>query len=154
MTQATQAPQRGIQMTETALKQVMALREQQGEDLFLRVGVRQGGCSGMSYTMDFEDGSNVREDDEVYDYDGFQVVCDRKSLLYLYGLVLDYNTALIGGGFTFTNQLTPLKPVAVGVPSPPSFPIGGRLLSISRILGGGVLMNVPLFMAGSPVCYP
>ncbi|KPQ32365.1 MAG: iron-sulfur cluster assembly protein IscA [Phormidium sp. OSCR] len=103
MTQATQAPQRGIQMTETALKQVMALRQQQGEDLFLRVGVRQGGCSGMSYTMDFENASNVREDDEVYDYDGFKVICDRKSMLYLYGLVLDYNTALIGGGFTFTN---------------------------------------------------
>ncbi|MDC0834138.1 hypothetical protein AY599_24385 [Leptolyngbya valderiana BDU 20041] len=103
MTQTTQTPQKGIQMTETALKQVMMLRQQQGSDLCLRVGVRQGGCSGMSYTMDFEDPTNIGEQDEVYDYEGFQVVCDRKSLLYLYGLVLDYNTALIGGGFTFTN---------------------------------------------------
>ncbi|MBO9999300.1 MAG: iron-sulfur cluster assembly accessory protein [Cyanobacteria bacterium SID2] len=103
MTEATQAPQRGIQMTDTAMKQVLALREQQGRDLCLRVGVRQGGCSGMSYTMDFEDLDKITEHDEVYDYKGFKVVCDRKSMLYLYGLVLDYNTALIGGGFTFTN---------------------------------------------------
>lgn len=96
-------PQRGIQMSEAALKQVKALREQQGKDLCLRVGVRQGGCSGMSYAMDFENPTNIRDDDEVFDYDGFQVVCDPKSMLYLYGLMLDYNTALIGGGFTFTN---------------------------------------------------
>jgi iron-sulfur cluster assembly protein len=96
-------PQRGIQMTDTALKHVLMLRTQQGTDLCLRVGVRNGGCSGMSYLMDFETPSNIRPDDEVYDYDGFQVVCDPKSLLYLYGLVLDYSTALIGGGFQFTN---------------------------------------------------
>ena len=102
MTQATQS-QPGILMTDTALSHVKALREQQGDDLCLRVGVRQGGCSGMSYMMDFEDINNVGEHDEVYDYDGFKVVCDRKSLLYLYGLVLDYSNALIGGGFQFTN---------------------------------------------------
>jgi iron-sulfur cluster assembly protein len=57
----------------------------------------------MSYLMDFAELSDVREDDEVFDYDGFKVICDRKSMLYLYGLVLDYNDALIGGGFQFTN---------------------------------------------------
>lgn len=103
MTQATQSQQRGILMTEAAIKQVKMLREQQGKDLCLRVGVRGGGCSGMSYTMDFEDPSNIRPDDEAYDYDGFKVVCDPKSLLYLYGLMLDYSNALIGGGFQFTN---------------------------------------------------
>lgn len=102
MTQATQS-QRGIQMTETALSHVLALKEKQGEGLCLRVGVRQGGCSGMSYMMDFADIASVTPDDEVYDYEGFKVVCDRKSLLYLYGLVLDYSDALIGGGFQFTN---------------------------------------------------
>lgn len=102
-TQSKPISPRGIQMSETALKQVKALREQQGKDLCLRVGVRQGGCSGMSYAMDFEDPSNIRKDDEVFDYEGFQVICDPKSMLYLYGLMLDYNTALIGGGFTFTN---------------------------------------------------
>ncbi|MDX2099636.1 MAG: iron-sulfur cluster assembly accessory protein [Leptolyngbyaceae cyanobacterium bins.59] len=107
MTQSLQPPvqpqQRGIQMTEAALRQVIALRKRQDTDLCLRVGVRQGGCSGMSYTMDFEDGSNIKESDEVFDYDGFKVVCDPKSLLYLYGLVLDYSDAMIGGGFQFTN---------------------------------------------------
>lgn len=104
MTQATQSQQHGIRMTDAALRHVMSLKEKSGKDaLCLRVGVRQGGCSGMSYMMDFEDPSNIRENDEVYDYDGFKVVCDPKSLLYLYGLVLDYSDALIGGGFQFTN---------------------------------------------------
>lgn len=103
MTQATEQS-KGILMSENALRHVRALKEQQGKEaLCLRVGVRQGGCSGMSYMMDFEDPSNIGEQDEVYDYDGFQVVCDRKSLLYLYGLMLDYSDALIGGGFQFTN---------------------------------------------------
>lgn len=100
---ATDTPDRGILMSEAALTHVMALRDKQGSDLCLRVGVRQGGCSGMSYMMDFEDASNIGEHDEVYDYEGFKVVCDRKSLLYLYGLMLDYSDALIGGGFQFTN---------------------------------------------------
>jgi iron-sulfur cluster assembly protein len=101
--QPTSAQPRGILMSETALKHVMALREGQGKDLCLRVGVRQGGCSGMSYMMDFEDPSKIQEKDEVFDYDGFKVVCDPKSMLYLYGLMLDYSSALIGGGFQFTN---------------------------------------------------
>lgn len=103
MTQATPSQQRGILMSEAALKHVLDLRNAQGKDLCLRVGVRQGGCSGMSYMMDFEDINNIREDDEVFDYDGFKVVCDPKSMLYLYGLMLDYSNALIGGGFQFTN---------------------------------------------------
>lgn len=103
MTQTTQSQTRGIQMTDAALKHVMALRDKQGKDLCLRVGVRQGGCSGMSYMMDFEEASQIRDNDEVYDYDGFKIVCDPKSMLYLYGLVLDYSDAMIGGGFQFTN---------------------------------------------------
>ena len=103
MTSATQSQQQGIQLTDAAVSQILFLREKQGKDLCLRVGVRQGGCSGMSYMMDFIDPSTAREDDEVFNYDGFQLVCDRKSLLYLYGLVLDYSDAMIGGGFQFTN---------------------------------------------------
>jgi iron-sulfur cluster assembly protein len=102
MTQATQS-QKGILLTDNALRQVLSLREKQGKDLCLRVGVRNGGCSGMSYLMDFADLKDIREEDDVFDYDGFKVICDRKSLLYLYGLVLDYSDALIGGGFQFTN---------------------------------------------------
>ncbi len=103
-TQAAPAQQSGILITDNAIKQVLFLKEKQGGSaICLRVGVRQGGCSGMSYTMDFENPSNVRPNDEVYDYDGFQVVCDPKSMLYLYGLVLDYSDSMIGGGFQFTN---------------------------------------------------
>ncbi|MBF2098213.1 MAG: iron-sulfur cluster assembly accessory protein [Gloeomargaritaceae cyanobacterium C42_A2020_066] len=94
---------RGIQITPAALEHLKALRQSQGHDLCLRLGVRQGGCSGMSYAMDFEDPGNIQPTDEVFDYEGFQVVCDPKSLLYLYGLALDYSNALIGGGFQFTN---------------------------------------------------
>ncbi|MDJ0676467.1 MAG: iron-sulfur cluster assembly accessory protein [Calothrix sp. MO_167.B42] len=103
MTQATQAQQKGILLSEAALQQVKLLRDQQGSDLCLRVGVRQGGCSGMSYMMDFEQLSQISPEDEVFDYDGFKIVCDRKSILYLYGLMLDYSNAMIGGGFQFTN---------------------------------------------------
>jgi iron-sulfur cluster assembly protein len=104
MTEATKTPQTGIQLSDTALKHILMLREQQGnQDLCLRVGVRQGGCSGMSYMMDFEDASKIRDDDEVFDYEGFKIVCDPKSLLYLYGLMLDYSNSMIGGGFQFTN---------------------------------------------------
>lgn len=103
MTSATQPQQKGIQLSETARRHILFLRDQQGQDLCLRVGVRQGGCSGMSYMMDFEDSSKVRADDEVFDYDGFKIICDRKSMLYLYGLMLDYSNAMIGGGFQFTN---------------------------------------------------
>lgn len=98
------AGNRGILMTDTARSHILNLRSQSGgENLCLRVGVRGGGCSGMSYTMDFEDESKIQASDEVFDYGEFKVVCDPKSLLYLYGLVLDYSNALIGGGFQFTN---------------------------------------------------
>jgi len=103
MTQASVPQKKGIQLTQAALNHLLALRESQGKDLYLRVGVRQGGCSGMSYMMDFEEPSNVGDKDEVFDYDGFKIVCDPKSMLYLYGLVLDYSNAMIGGGFQFTN---------------------------------------------------
>jgi iron-sulfur cluster assembly accessory protein len=99
---------KGILITETARRQLGQLLAQQRTGRVLRVGVRSGGCSGMSYTMDFIEGAEVRDDDDRYTYsldDGtaFEVVCDPKSLLYIYGMQLDYSTALIGGGFNFTN---------------------------------------------------
>ena len=103
MTPVAQTQQRGIILSEAALRQVKSLQAQQGQDLCLRVGVRQGGCSGMSYMMDFEDLSKITPQDDVFDYDGFKIVSDKKSLLYLYGLMLDYSNAMIGGGFQFTN---------------------------------------------------
>jgi iron-sulfur cluster assembly accessory protein len=99
---------KGILITEPALHQLMALMAQQGAGKVLRVGVRSGGCSGMSYTMDFVGSESIRPDDEVYVYEPaggepFQVVSDPKSLLYIYGMQLDFSSALIGGGFNFTN---------------------------------------------------
>jgi iron-sulfur cluster assembly protein len=100
---ATKTQPKGILMSDSALAHVLELRAKHGKDLCLRVGVRGGGCSGMSYTMDFEDPSNIQPSDEVYDYEGFKVISDPKSMLYIYGLMLDYSDALIGGGFKFTN---------------------------------------------------
>ncbi len=99
---------KGIQITEPAMKQLAALMQQQGAGKVLRVGVRSGGCSGMSYTMDFIDAAEIRDDDEryIYEPDGaasFTVVSDPKSLLYIYGMQLDFSSALIGGGFNFSN---------------------------------------------------
>ena len=99
---------KGILITESAMKQLGTLLPAQGDGKVLRVGVRSGGCSGMSYTMDFIDAGEVRGDDERYTYEpegapAFEVVCDPKSLLYIYGMQLDFSTALIGGGFNFTN---------------------------------------------------
>jgi iron-sulfur cluster assembly accessory protein len=99
---------KGILITEPAMKQLAALMQQQGTGKVLRVGVRSGGCSGMSYTMDFIEAGAIRADDECYTYEpsgapSFEVVCDPKSLLYIYGMQLDFSSALIGGGFNFTN---------------------------------------------------
>lgn len=99
---------KGILITETAMEQLARLCKDQGEDKLLRVGVRSGGCSGMSYTMDFIKLDEINKDDKLYEYKAtggipFKVVCDPKSLLYIYGMQLDFSKELIGGGFNFTN---------------------------------------------------
>jgi len=67
----------------------------------LRLGVRGGGCSGVSYAIEFSD--KIRDRDHVYDFDGLRVVIDPKSLLYLRGSVLDYTVELMQHGFKFQN---------------------------------------------------
>tara|TARA_Y100001968_G_C19183656_1_gene631671 strand:+ start:74 stop:466 length:393 start_codon:yes stop_codon:yes gene_type:complete len=99
---------KGILITDPAMHQLARLCREQGQEKVLRVGVRSGGCSGMSYTMDFVENSEIQEEDEIYEYtpskeESFRVVCDPKSLLYIYGMQLDFSTDLIGGGFNFTN---------------------------------------------------
>jgi iron-sulfur cluster assembly accessory protein len=95
-----------------AMKRLRELRSSELKDpvsdtLTLRMGVRSGGCSGMSYVMDIvsEAQNIIADDDAVDDYpdDKIQCVVDAKSMLYLYGLELDYSTELIGGGFKFYN---------------------------------------------------
>ncbi|CAN7099291.1 unnamed protein product [Brassica rapa subsp. narinosa] len=62
-----------ISLTESALKHLNKMRTERGEDLCLRIGVKQGGCSGMSYTMDFENRANARPDDSTIEYEGFAI---------------------------------------------------------------------------------
>ena len=99
---------KGILITNDAIEQISNLLKGQSDKKALRVGVRSGGCSGMSYTMDFIETDEINPDDKVYDYSlkadqSFQVVCDPKSLLYIYGMQLDFSKELIGGGFNFVN---------------------------------------------------
>ena len=99
---------KGILITNNAIEQISNLLKGQIDKKALRVGVRSGGCSGMSYTMDFIGDNEINPDDKVYDYSlkadqNFQVVCDPKSLLYIYGMQLDFSKELIGGGFNFVN---------------------------------------------------
>ncbi|XP_060213068.1 iron-sulfur assembly protein IscA, chloroplastic isoform X2 [Lycium barbarum] len=92
-----------VSLTDNALKHLSKMRSERNEDLCLRIGVKQGGCSGMSYTMEFEKRENARPDDSIIEYNGFVIVCDPKSLLFIFGMQLDYSDALIGGGFSFKN---------------------------------------------------
>ena len=99
---------KGILITNDAIEQISSLLKNQTDKTALRVGVRSGGCSGMSYTMDFIGGDEINLDDKVYDYSlsseqTFKVICDPKSLLYIYGMQLDFSKDLIGGGFNFVN---------------------------------------------------
>ena len=93
-----------ITLSDKARSHLKHLKEKQGsEQLCLRMGVRAGGCSGMSYVMDFISVNDVTSDDHIEEYDGIKCVVDPKSLMFLYGLQLDYSDELIGGGFKFQN---------------------------------------------------
>ena len=92
-----------IEITETAAKKIRSLMARQGiSDGGLRVGVKGGGCSGLSYTFAWE--REARLGDEVFEGpDGAKIFIDRKSYLFLKGTVLDYDTALLTQGFVFNN---------------------------------------------------
>src|SRR5881296_3710297 len=89
--------------TETADKQVKELKQAQNlpETVFLRMGVKGGGCSGMSYALEFD--SEIGPHDKQLEIDGIKVVVDKKSYLYLNGTTLDYVRQGLTGGFTFVN---------------------------------------------------
>ena len=91
-----------IVITPKAMAHISDLKAKQGLGT-LRMGVRSGGCSGMSYVMDFILDDQITEDDHIEAYGDVKCVVDPKSLLYLYGLQLDYSDELIGGGFKFSN---------------------------------------------------
>jgi iron-sulfur cluster assembly protein len=77
------------------------LEDQKLENVFLRMGVKGGGCSGLSYSLEFD--SELGKHDKKFEVDGVTVVCDAKSYLYLNGTTLDYVTEGLQGGFTFIN---------------------------------------------------
>jgi iron-sulfur cluster assembly protein len=89
-------------LTEKAAKQVKKLMEEQKlEQVFLRMGVKGGGCSGLSYSLEFD--TEKGKHDKTFEIDGVPVVVDAKSYLYLNGTTLDYVTEGLQGGFTFVN---------------------------------------------------
>ncbi len=95
--------QDNILLTQKALKEVRNIQETNKipADYGLRVGVKGGGCSGMSYTLGFD--ALSRDNDLVLDADGVKVFIDTKSMFYLMGITLDFSDGLMGKGFTFTN---------------------------------------------------
>ena len=92
-----------IQISETAAKKIRTLMAKQGiEDGGLRVGVKGGGCSGLSYTFAWE--KEARFGDEVFEGpEGAKIFVDKKSLLYLTGANVDYHDELHRSGFSITN---------------------------------------------------
>jgi iron-sulfur cluster assembly protein len=93
-----------IQISETAATQINRLKSEDktaGETGFLRVKVVAGGCSGMSYKLDFDQA--VGEKDKIFEEHGTKVVIDSKSLLYVAGMTLDFEGGLNGKGFIFSN---------------------------------------------------
>lgn len=92
-----------IQMTETAAKRIRMLMDKQGlTEGGLRVGVKGGGCSGLSYTFAWD--TQARAGDEVIDGpENTRLFIDKKSLIYLNNTVLDYDTSLLSKGFVFQN---------------------------------------------------
>lgn len=93
-----------VALTPGAVKQVKRQQEKTGKvGWYLRLGVRGGGCSGLSYVIDMENEPDP-EFDLTYQVDDVNVVVDRKSALYLKGTTLDYNIKnLMEGGFVFEN---------------------------------------------------
>ena len=91
-----------LKVSPAAVQEVKRLIAVQGTaGAVVRVGVQGGGCSGLSYNLSFD--TKVSEFDEVLEVDGVKFVVDAKSALFLKGTMLDYVTALMGGGLKFVN---------------------------------------------------
>jgi iron-sulfur cluster assembly protein len=91
-----------IEITDKAVDEVRRMMTKDGIDAAgLRVGVKGGGCSGLSYNLSFE--TQSRTGDKVFERDGIKLFCDLKSYIYLNNTVLDYDSGLMGKGFVFMN---------------------------------------------------
>lgn len=93
-----------IQVSETAKKRVISLMEDEGFDAskdYVRVGVKSGGCSGLSYELKFDD--KIGETDKIFEANDIRIIVEKKSFLYLVGTILEYSGGLNGKGFVFNN---------------------------------------------------
>ncbi|WP_417290557.1 HesB/IscA family protein [Corallibacter sp.] len=93
-----------IKVSETAKKKVVELMTEDGFNSttdFIRVGVKSGGCSGLSYDLKFD--KEQQDDDKVFEDNGVKIIVDKKSFLYLIGTTLEYSGGLNGTGFVFNN---------------------------------------------------
>lgn len=93
-----------IKVSEIAKKKVIELMQEDGYNPttdFVRVGVKSGGCSGLSYDLKFD--KENKEDDKVFVDNDVKIIVDKKSFLYLVGTTLEYSGGLNGTGFVFNN---------------------------------------------------
>lgn len=91
-----------VKLTDKAIEHIRETfsKENPGEGKGLRLGVVGGGCSGLSYKIEF---SEIKEKDNIQDYGDFKVCIDPKSSIYLKGVELDFKDGLNGKGFAFSN---------------------------------------------------
>ncbi len=92
-----------ITVSESAKQQALSLikSENRPEGTYIRIGVDGGGCSGLSYKLEF--GHEVKEGDKIFEDKGIKIAVDKKSFLYLTGMELDFAGGLNGKGFIFNN---------------------------------------------------
>ena len=93
-----------IQVSEKAKLKAIELMREDGYDAskdYIRVGVKSGGCSGLSYDLTFD--NEEKENDKIFENNNIKIIVDKKSFLYLVGTELDYSGGLNGTGFVFKN---------------------------------------------------
>jgi iron-sulfur cluster assembly accessory protein len=89
-----------VSFTENAVLEIKKLYAQQAEGKYLRVGAKGGGCSGLSYVLEFDE---KKENDELFEIDGVPCIMDKSHGLYLLGMEINWDNGLNNRGFTFTN---------------------------------------------------
>jgi len=98
------SPVEGLHLTASAIQRVRVAMAKEGispQEGGLRLGVKGGGCSGLSYSIGFD--THPRERDRIFEFEGVRVFVDPKGFVYLHGMTLDYEETLIRQGFNFIN---------------------------------------------------